>query len=194
MSNLSTKKSPNPKSAAAPKKTSATSNQAPRRKTPSIAVAAEAPPQLHKLKAERVAAPDRKTQPKTVQTSTEATEAHDPKRKSATKPERALTLLSQPEAEKPKASDNPVATAVERPKAAEAQHEERATKQDRMLTLLSRPGGASIEEMMRTTNWQQHSVRGFLAGTLKKKLGFSLTSSKPGDGARRYRIEPRRGR
>jgi hypothetical protein len=71
---------------------------------------------------------------------------------------------------------------------------ESATKQNRMLTLLSRPEGATIEEMMQATDWQQHSVRGFLAGTVKKKLGFSLTSSKPDDEARRYRIQTRRGR
>jgi hypothetical protein len=71
---------------------------------------------------------------------------------------------------------------------------ERATKQERVLTLLSRSEGASIEEMMQATGWQQHSVRGFLAGTVKKKLGFPLASSKVEDGARRYRIEKRRGR
>ncbi len=65
---------------------------------------------------------------------------------------------------------------------------ERVTKQERMLTLLSQAGGASIEEMMQATDWQQHSVRGFLAGMVKKKLGFSLTSSKLDDGVRRYRI------
>jgi Protein of unknown function (DUF3489) len=70
----------------------------------------------------------------------------------------------------------------------------RVTKQERVLTLLSQPEGASIEEMMQATDWQQHSVRGFLAGTVKKKLGFPLTSSKPNDGTRRYRIETRRGR
>jgi Protein of unknown function (DUF3489) len=48
--------------------------------------------------------------------------------------------------------------------------------------------------MMQATNWQQHSVRGFLAGTVKKKLGFPLTSSKPDDGVSRYHIEKRRGR
>lgn len=47
---------------------------------------------------------------------------------------------------------------------------------------------------MQATDWQQHSVRGFLAGTVKKKLGFLLTSSKDKEGARRYRIEKRRGR
>ena len=72
---------------------------------------------------------------------------------------------------------------------------ERVTKQERVLTLLSQSEGASIEEMIQATDWQQHSgVRGFLAGTVKKKLGFSLTSSKPNDGARRYRIETRRAR
>jgi hypothetical protein len=71
---------------------------------------------------------------------------------------------------------------------------ERITKRERMLTLLSQPSGASIAEMMQATGWQQHSVRGFLAGTVKRKLGFSLTSFKPGDGLRRYRIEKRRGR
>jgi Protein of unknown function (DUF3489) len=70
----------------------------------------------------------------------------------------------------------------------------RVTKQERVLTLLSQPDGASIEEMMQATDWQQHSVRGFLAGTVKKKLGFSLTSVKPNDGVRRYRIETRRAR
>ena len=71
---------------------------------------------------------------------------------------------------------------------------ERVTKQERVLTLLSQPEGASIDEMMRATDWQQHSVRGFLAGTVKKKLGFPLTSLKPNGGVRRYRIETRRAR
>jgi hypothetical protein len=48
--------------------------------------------------------------------------------------------------------------------------------------------------MMQATDWQQHSVRGFLAGTVKKKLGFSLTSLKPDGGVRRYHIETRRAR
>ena len=48
--------------------------------------------------------------------------------------------------------------------------------------------------MMQATDWQQHSVRGFLAGTVKKKLGFALTTSKAAGGVRRYRIETRRGR
>jgi hypothetical protein len=84
--------------------------------------------------------------------------------------------------------------AARTPEQGEDPRGERATKQERMLTLLSQPAGASIEEMMQATNWQQHSVRGFLAGTVKKKLGFALRSFKPDDGVRRYHIETRRGR
>lgn len=69
----------------------------------------------------------------------------------------------------------------------------KTTKQERVLALLSREDGACIAEMMEATNWQQHSVRGFLAGTVKKKLGFSLSSSKAADDVRRYRIKTRRG-
>ncbi|WP_414464663.1 DUF3489 domain-containing protein [Hyphomicrobium sp. B1] len=51
-----------------------------------------------------------------------------------------------------------------------------------------------MEEMMQATDWQQHSVRGFLAGTVKRKLGLDLTSSKTDGEVRRYRIVTRRGR
>jgi hypothetical protein len=70
----------------------------------------------------------------------------------------------------------------------------RTTKQEQVLTLLSGPSGASIEDLMTVTDWQKHSVRGFLAGTVKKKLGFNLTSSKAKGDVRRYRITSRGGR
>lgn len=96
--------------------------------------------------------------------------------------------------ETPDASREKTASAQTEQTRAEAQTEGRVTKQDRVLTLLSRPEGASVAEVMQATNWQQHSVRGFLAGTVKKKLGFSLTSSKAADDVRRYRIKARRRR
>lgn len=79
-------------------------------------------------------------------------------------------------------------------KTADAASLPRTTKQDAVLALLSRVEGASVGELSAATSWQTHSVRGFLAGTVKKKLGFVLSSSKSEDGVRRYRIEPRRGR
>lgn len=54
--------------------------------------------------------------------------------------------------------------------------------------LLERRGGASIAELSEATGWQAHSVRGFLSGTLRKKLGLTLMSAKK-DGGRRYRLE-----
>jgi hypothetical protein len=62
------------------------------------------------------------------------------------------------------------------------------TKQQVCLDLLSRQEGATVEELQAATGWQQHSVRGFLAGAVKKKLGLTLLSEKPDEGPRRYRI------
>ena len=78
--------------------------------------------------------------------------------------------------------------------AAEGPDRKRVTKHAQLLQLLSRPDGANIEDMMQATGWQQHSVRGFLAGTVKKKMGLALTSSKSEGDVRRYRIATRRGR
>ena len=87
-----------------------------------------------------------------------------------------------------------LAAAAYRGETRDEQQEARVTKHDRVLTLLSQRTGATIPEMMEATGWQQHSVRGFLAGTVKKKLGFTLTSSKDEGELRRYRIETKRGR
>jgi hypothetical protein len=62
------------------------------------------------------------------------------------------------------------------------------TKQQTCIDLLSRREGATIEELQAATDWQRHSVRGFLAGAVRKKLGLTLTSEKPEAGPRRYRI------
>ncbi len=64
------------------------------------------------------------------------------------------------------------------------------TKQELVIAMLRRPEGATIAQMVEATGWAQHTCRGALAGTLKKKLGLNVVSEKP-DGTieRRYRIE-----
>jgi hypothetical protein len=68
----------------------------------------------------------------------------------------------------------------------------RQTKQAACLALLRGPNGASIDELQKATGWEAHSVRGFLAGAVKRKLGLALPSDKDAGGVRRYRI-PSRG-
>ena len=64
---------------------------------------------------------------------------------------------------------------------------ERDTKHDRIIAMLRSPAGVTIAAMMTATNWQQHSVRGFLAGVVRKKLGLDLASEQT-DKGRVYRI------
>jgi Protein of unknown function (DUF3489) len=69
-----------------------------------------------------------------------------------------------------------------------AKQTERAeSKQARILDMLRTPSGATIDAMVHTTGWQQHSVRGFLAGVVRKKLGLNLVSEATESG-RLYRI------
>jgi hypothetical protein len=72
---------------------------------------------------------------------------------------------------------------------AEAPRRDRTdSKQARVITMLRRPEGASIDDIAATMGWQRHTVRGLLAGALKKKLGLTIVSDMAADGSRVYRI------
>jgi len=61
------------------------------------------------------------------------------------------------------------------------------TKQSNAIEMLRAPAGASIQALMEATSWQQHSVRGFLAGVVRKRLKLNLESALE-DGVRIYRV------
>jgi len=63
------------------------------------------------------------------------------------------------------------------------------TKQAKLIEMLHAEGGATIEEIVAATGWQAHTVRGAMAGALKKKLGLTITSEKVDGRGRVYRIE-----
>ena len=63
------------------------------------------------------------------------------------------------------------------------------SKAAKILDLLKRPEGATAKELMKATGWQPHSVRGFLSGTVSKKLGLAVTSTKGEDGERTYSVK-----
>ena len=88
---------------------------------------------------------------------------------------------------RPKASSHPIDKSAKRrnsrrakstPAASALRPSRRATKHDQVLTLLRAKGGATIAALAKTTGWQPHSVRGFLAGIVRKKLVLNLTSHK----------------
>ena len=62
------------------------------------------------------------------------------------------------------------------------------TKQAMLIAMLQAPDGASIEEIMAATGWQSHTVRGAIAGGLKKKLGLEISSEKDAARGRFYRL------
>jgi len=65
---------------------------------------------------------------------------------------------------------------------------EASGKLGKVVTLLKRPKGATIADMMKTTGWQAHSVRGAISGAIKKKLKLAVVSEKTG-AVRTYRIK-----
>jgi hypothetical protein len=63
------------------------------------------------------------------------------------------------------------------------------SKAAKILDLLKRTGGATARELMKATGWQPHSIRGFLSGTVSKKMGLAVVSTKGEDGERNYSVK-----
>jgi Protein of unknown function (DUF3489) len=85
----------------------------------------------------------------------------------------------------------PVTTAAHQQRRSAAQPmARRESKKAHIIAMLRAPDGATIEAMARAAKWQPHSVRGFLAGVVRKKLGLTLVSAN-GENGRVYRITDR---
>ena len=89
---------------------------------------------------------------------------------------RAPAATAPKAGKKPKAPNKPPAAA------------RRGTKTAKILALLRRPAGASLPELRKATGWQPHSVRGFLSGAVKRKMGLHIDSVARDDGERAYRL------
>lgn len=74
-------------------------------------------------------------------------------------------------------------------KATSANGVRESSKTAQVLDLLKRPGGATMKELMKATGWLPHSVRGFISGTVGKKMRLTVESTKAEDGERRYSLK-----
>jgi hypothetical protein len=74
------------------------------------------------------------------------------------------------------------------PAAATKKGSRKGSKTETILALMKQPGGTTLKALMAATNWQAHSVRGFISGTLKKKMGLTVVPIRAQDGERSYSI------
>ncbi len=100
--------------------------------------------------------------------------------------------VSQAEAAQSAVASKPAARKAQAPKRrtpASTKHAARPTsKSAKVLNLLRRPEGTTISALMKATEWQAHSVRGFLSGTVSKRMGLKLTSTRSNGGDRVYSV------
>jgi hypothetical protein len=83
----------------------------------------------------------------------------------------------------------PAKKALKSAKKADKPAARKGSKTAEVLVLLKRPGGATLQQLMAATEWQPHSVRGFISGTLGKKMGLTVESAKTEDGKRTYSLK-----
>jgi hypothetical protein len=123
-----------------------------------------------------------------TQATATATEPEAPK-KARVAPRRAHVAPSKGRSAKKTTSAKKSAKAPKKAMPAKAEGAREGSKTAKVLDLLKRSGGASLKEIMKATSWQPHSVRGFLSGTVGKKMGLAVTSTKGEDGERSYSVK-----
>lgn len=127
----------------------------------------------------------------TSQTDTHVTAAsrapnHDPD--SAGKPRSRKTQATPTVPKSARKSRQRTKTSKSKP-AKTAPGARKGSKTAKLLALLKRPNGVTLTELLKATGWQPHSVRGFLSGTVGKKMGLKVSSTKDAGGNRRYSLK-----
>jgi hypothetical protein len=129
----------------------------------------------------------------TEETGTAAAPAAGDKPKATKKPRagarRAHVAPAKAKAGKKATPAKKVPKGAKKAKAAKPEARD-GSKSATILDLLKRPGGVTSKELMKATGWQPHSVRGFLSGTVGKKMGLTVTSTRGEDGERTYSVKP----
>ena len=109
-----------------------------------------------------------------------------PKAKKAAK--RGKSTSEKAPAAKPAAKNEAKPATKKAAKGKEAKVPREFSKKAIVLDLLRRPKGATLAEIAKATDWQNHSIRGFISGNLTKKMGLTVESTKNDAGERTYRI------
>jgi len=105
-------------------------------------------------------------------------------------PRRPRVAPSKPNSGKKATSQKAGAKGAKRAKVpTKASGARQGSKTEKVLDLLKRPGGTTMRELMKVTGWLPHSVRGFLSGTIGKKMGRAVTSTKGENGERNYSVK-----
>ena len=112
--------------------------------------------------------------------------ADEPK---ATKKPRVGARVAPVATKKPKSGKKASSTKKAPKSAKKATGARDGSKAAKILDLLKRPGGVTSKELQKASGWQPHSVRGFLSGTIGKKMGLTVVSTKGEDGERSYSVK-----
>jgi hypothetical protein len=112
-----------------------------------------------------------------------------PAKKDRVAPRRAHVAPKKTKAAKKASPAKKASRGVKNASAKKAGARREGSKTAKVLDLLKRSEGATLKELMKATGWQPHSVRGFISGTLGKKMNLAVKSTKGEDGERTYSLK-----
>jgi transglutaminase/protease-like cytokinesis protein 3 len=124
----------------------------------------------------------------TASAASAAGQEQKPEKKASAAPQKPRSASGKAVPGKKPTPAKKTAKTAKKARSAEAGGAREGSKTARVLDLLKRPGGATLKEIMKATGWQPHSVRGFISGTLGKKMGLTVESTKCEDGGRNYSL------